>query len=217
MRGLEDVTPRTAQEAVAERLRRDILSGRCEPGSRLAQSEIAAAMKVSITPVREALRELATEGLVDVDRFRGAIVHTPTAEELREVFAIRQRLIPMATELGVRSITARELSACELILNEMEATADDSEWSLLNRSFHRALDGASRTQHLTGILHRLDDIAMLYIRLSLGEQVARRSEAEAEHRALLHAYLDRDADTAIQLYLEHFKGTLRTAGDLLGE
>ena len=217
MRGVEGAGPRTAQETVREHLRAAILAGELAPGSRLAQSEIAARLKVSITPVREALRDLRMEGLVDVDTFRGAVVHVPTVAELDEIFAIRRRLVPLAVEQGVAHITEDELASCRKLVAQMEATDDWVEWSRLNRELHMVLDDASRNRRLAEILGRLADIAALYIHLTLGDESGRRAAAEREHRELVDAFERRDADAALRLYLEHFEGTMRAAGELLSE
>lgn len=211
MRPVDSGVPRTAQEAVAEYLRSAILAGEIAPGARLAQSEIAASLRLSITPVREALRDLAMEGLVDIDRFRGAVVHVPTLSELEEIFLIRQRLIPLSNELGVVRITEEEKAECAALIAQMAIAADEVAWSILNRQFHGVLDNAARSPRLMEILRRLSDVATLYIHLTLGEEGNRRAEAEAEHRELLDAYARRDADAATLLHLRHFEGTLRTA------
>lgn len=216
MRSLVGGLPRTAQAAVREHLRARILAGELEPGSRLAQSEIARDLSVSITPVREALRDLSMEGLVDVDPFRGAVVHIPTYEELESIFAIRQRLVPLAVELAVVHITADDLDQCERLVKQMEGTPDWVEWSMLNRDFHNVLDGAGRNAPLAGILRQLSDVASLYIVHSLEDEAARRAEAESEHRNLIDAYARRDTDLALELYLAHFAGTLRVARHHLG-
>lgn len=203
--------PRTAQESVKEYLRSAILAGELAPGSRLAQSEIAATLKVSITPVREALRDLRMEGLVDVDTFRGAVVHVPTLRELEEIFAIRSRLVPLAIELGVSNITDDELARCRKLAAEMHEVTDSVDWGLLNRSFHTILDESSRNRRLADILRQLSDVAALYVHLSLGDETDRRDEAENEHEALIEAFATQDVEQATHLYLTHFEGTLRRA------
>lgn len=208
--------PRTAQATVREHLRTRILVGELEPGSRLAQSDIAREMSVSITPVREALRDLSMEGLVDVDPFRGAVVHVPSYEEIECVFAIRQRLVPLAVELGVANITAEELEHCEEILRAMEASSDWVEWSTFNRDLHNLLDGASRNILLADILRQLSDRAALYVHHSLEDESRRRPESEAEHRDLVAAFGCRDGVQALKVYLLHFEGTLRVAREHLG-
>jgi DNA-binding GntR family transcriptional regulator len=208
----EDVRiPRTAQESVKEYLRSGILAGELAPGTRLAQSEIAATLKVSITPVREALRDLRMEGLVDVDTFRGAVVHVPSLRELDEIFAIRQRLVPLAIELGVSNITDDELAQCRRLVDEMHQTTDSVHWGLLNRRFHNILDESSRNRRLAEMLRQLSDVAALYVHLSLDDESDRRGEAEHEHGALVDAFASQDVGLATSLYLGHFEGTLRRA------
>jgi DNA-binding GntR family transcriptional regulator len=203
--------PRTAQATVREYLRGRILAGEFAPGSRLAQSELARTLNVSITPVREALRDLSMEGLVDVDPFRGAVVHVPSYEELESIFAVRQRLVPLSVELGVVNIRSDELEECESLVKEMEAASDWVEWSMLNRDFHNILDQASRNRPLANILRQLSDVAALYVHRTLENQADRRAVAQSEHRDILDAFARGDADRALDLFLAHFDGTLRIA------
>src|SRR5919108_1006681 len=84
--------PRTIAGQVAERLKAEILAGDREPGSRLRQVEIARALGVSTTPVREALASLQREGLVRLHPQRGAVVFVPTVADLREHYEIRAAL-----------------------------------------------------------------------------------------------------------------------------
>src|SRR5215211_2717340 len=93
---LDDVTHRTAQERVVETLRHAILGGVLEPGTPLILSELSERLGVSRTPIREAMRELAAEDLVDFDSYRSAVVHTPTLEEAREIYELRLALDPIA-------------------------------------------------------------------------------------------------------------------------
>src|SRR5262245_24385406 len=89
-------TRQTAPQAVADALREAILSGALPGGSRLIQSSLANHFGVSSTPVREALRQLAAEGLVQFDSYRGAVVFTPSAEEIEDVWDLLLRLEPVA-------------------------------------------------------------------------------------------------------------------------
>src|SRR5688572_20697813 len=88
----DPIRPRTAAEAVATRLRQEIQAGEHAPGTPLRQTEVARRLGVSTTPVREAFALLQADGLVRIDRYRGAVVFRPTAEELRDAYEIREAL-----------------------------------------------------------------------------------------------------------------------------
>ena len=99
---------RTAHEFVKDSLRRAILRGDLSGGARLIQADLAAMLNVSTTPVREALRDLATEGLITLDRHRGGVVRELNWLELmEEIRLIRQQLEPLAVRPGGRGQAAR--------------------------------------------------------------------------------------------------------------
>jgi DNA-binding GntR family transcriptional regulator len=204
-------SPRTSQANVTQHLRRAILAGHLPPGTRLVQADLADSLQMSVTPIREALRQLSGEGLVDLDAFRGAVVHTPTLAELEEIFDIRAALLPLSIRKSIGQITPSQLDAAATILNQMDDTLDQAEWIVLNREFHRLLYGPITTSHLHNVLQRLSDIATLYINLSFTEHPHQRASADAEHRAILQAYRRQDSDEATRLMLTHINSTLESA------
>ena len=102
--------PRTVKEQLADHLRDEIVRGTFEPGERLRLEDIASRFEVSTMPVREALRDLESEGLVTIYPHRGAVVTELTAEEMEDIYDIRATLEAMATRLAVPRMTE---SICE--------------------------------------------------------------------------------------------------------
>ncbi len=203
--------PRTTHATVTEHLRQAILLGQLPGGTRLIQAELAEALNVSVTPIREALRELSTQGLIELDAFKGAIVRIPTLAELEEVYEMRSVLIPLSVKKGIAQITPQQLQVAESLLDQMEATSDHEQWVDLNRQFHNILDDATQTTQLKQVLHRLSDVSAIYINLSFSEQPLRKEESEQEHRAIFQAYQRKDIKTATKLTLSHLNGTLDVA------
>lgn len=203
--------PRTTHATVTEHLRQAILLGHLPGGTRLVQAELAEALNVSVTPIREALRELSTQGLIELDAFKGAIVRMPTLSELEEVYEMRAALIPLSVKKGIAQITPQQLKEAEVLLNQMEATSNHEQWVDLNRQFHNILDDATQTTQLRQMLYRLSDLAAIYINLSFTEQPLRKEESEQEHRAILQAYQRKDTKVATRLTLSHLNGTLNAA------
>lgn len=206
---------RTTQANVVEYLRRAILSGELPPGTRLVQADLATALQISVTPIREALWELNSQGLVDFGAFRGAVVHRPTLTELEDIFEVRTALLPACTRRGVSQTTPQQLDQAAAILDQMEAEADQTHWIALNREFHQCLYGTKPNQHLQSVLERLADIATIYINLSFAHNVTERRASEQEHRDILAAYRTGDADQAIALSLSHIQTTLAAARQVL--
>lgn len=206
---------RTTQANVVEYLRRAILSGELSPGTRLVQADLATTLEISVTPIREALWELNSQGLVDFGAFRGAVVHVPTLSELEDIFEVRTALLPACVQRGVKQTTPQQLDQAAAIIDQMAVEADQTQWMALNREFHRCLYGTKPNQHLQSVLERLGDIATIYINLTFAHNLAERSASEQEHRAILSAYRAGDTEQATALSLSHIHSTLAAARQVL--
>jgi DNA-binding GntR family transcriptional regulator len=194
---------------VRDRLKRLILRGELAAGTRLHQANLARSLGVSVTPVREALRDLAAVGLVDFDPFLGAVVHEPTAKELQEIYDIRNHLVPLAVEQGVVNIRKAELAEATRLLTQMEDESDPEQWNEWNREFHSIIDGACRNLQLTKILSQLHDASAIYVYYAM--RYFPISHGNDDHRRLLEAYKHGDAEAALAIMRAHMKGTLDAA------
>jgi DNA-binding GntR family transcriptional regulator len=203
-----DEQRRTAHEFVLDTLRRAILSGKLPGGTRLVQSEIAAQLNVSTTPVREALRDLAADELIRFDPHRGGIVTTIDAEEFQEIYQIRMLLEPLALRRTAERIGDAELEAAEAMAAEMERETDPGAWAEMNWRFHRLLVQGARSARLGGIVKSVQDSAALYVARSLQHTPTRIQQGNLEHRALLDALQHRDAGTTAKVMAQHLEGTL---------
>lgn len=211
---LQDLRRHTAHESVAEALRQAVLSGRLEVGTRLVQAEIAAEFGVSNTPVREAMRQLAAEGLIQFDSFRGAVVRTPSLDEVREVYEIRLLLEPLAMRKAVDQITPDELDEAEQLQREMTGVEDVGAWVLMNRRFHGVLADAARSPRLARVIGGLQDAATSQVALSIKADFRRVTDGNDEHLEILRAVRDRDADRAADLITDHLTSTVRAVESL---
>jgi DNA-binding GntR family transcriptional regulator len=199
----------TAHQMVLESLRRAILEGTVEAGSRLVQADVAAQLNVSITPVREALRDLAREGLVRLEVHRGATVQKTSWDEVEEIYLIRRLLEPEAVRLGAEAMTPTTLAALEAVQAQMDTEADTVRWVQLNRDFHRTLVAASGKPRLTEVLQQLEDNATIYVNLALrasGNGPFRTGNHD--HHELIGACRRHDGDAAAAHILEHLANTL---------
>jgi DNA-binding GntR family transcriptional regulator len=206
---LSNVGQKTAHESVAEALRNAILSGDLAGGARLVQTDLASRLGVSITPVREAMRQLATEGLIRFDSYRGTVVLAPSLEEIREVYELLSTLNPLATRKAVHSITTEELRQARSLAQSMEETPEVGDWIRLNREFHLVLYRAARSPRLLSIISSLSDSATAQIALGLKQGARSRAESNAEHTQLLEAFEARDTELAVSVSNGHLEKTLR--------
>ncbi len=144
----------TKAEAVYDELRRRILSGVLGPGAPINQDALAPELGVSVTPVREALRRLEAEGLVQFEAHKTGIVTPLSRSEVAEVYDIRQQLDPYAAGLATVRVSDADLRELER-LSRAKASSDPVAQVGINRAFHRAIYASSGNAMLTGILDRL--------------------------------------------------------------
>jgi DNA-binding GntR family transcriptional regulator len=190
---------------VLEALRSSIVNGRLAPGARLIERELIAMTGVSRTLIREALRQLEAEGLVDVVPNRGAVVRELTAAEARDLYAIRALLEGLAARMFVEKASAEEVAALE---RELKATAaaykrrDPDETILAKNRFFAVLFGGAKSETLATMLATL--MARIWRWRALGLSHPRRSPGRGEEsvkglQALYRAIVARDAAAAEEL------------------
>ena len=199
---------RTAHEYVLGTLRSAILGGTLAGGTRLVQAELASQLGVSTTPVREALRDMASEGLVVFDPHRGAIVRSLDMEEVREIYELRITLEPLMVRRVADLITDEQLDRADGLAARMRIETNLSTWVELNREFHSVFSEIGEGSRLAGILASLRDSASAYVSLSLEARPEQVPQANHEHDELVKLYRERDADGAVELTVAHLRSTL---------
>ena len=198
--------PGTLQgETTYERLCEEIRSGKLPPGSRLRETEIAERLAVSRTPVREAIRRLEADGLVDHLPRSGAVVRKLEYPELMELYEMRTVLEGTAARLAARAASPVELEELVAINDEMRAAAGRPEVVIgLNRQFHKLLLDAARNRFLLRAMATVEN-TLLILGSSSMAMPDRAREAVDEHREVLDALLARDgaaAEAAMRRHME---------------
>lgn len=201
--------PQTAAEFVAETLRRSILNGELAAGTRLGLAEVAAGMEVSTTPVREALRELSFEGLVQFDSYRGGTVNAVTLDDVREIVRIRQVLEPMAIREAMDNMTPEIMEEAEKVLANMSVAAGWDTWVEDNRTFHNVFYRATPSKRLVAMIKSLQDLTVMFVSNALESHPVLRHRADHEHRELLDAFRAGDVERAVEITLVHLAIPLR--------
>jgi DNA-binding GntR family transcriptional regulator len=197
----------TTREQVYEALRRGILGGALEAGTRLIQSDLASALGVSTTPVREALRDLAAEGFVRFDDYRGAIVQRPNLADIREIYDLRILLEPAAMRKSLEALSDTDIERAAALQSEMDEERDLGVWVELNSRFHSIFDDA-RSPRMNAILRNLRDSAALVIGFSNRARPALIDASNRQHHLLLDACGRRDANAAAKIVEDHVRETL---------
>lgn len=193
----------TTRWHVVSRLREEILSGRMPYGTRLRQAEIAARFGISTTPVREAFRELATLGLVEIQPHRGAVVHPPSGQELEHIYEVRILLEPVSAAWAASRITSDAIAKARKLLGTMRRLTDPDAAAAINRQFHGLIAVASGNSHLSDLVTNLLDLSTPYIvriRKSSPDEPKRQA---AEHEEILAACERRDPVAAYRASLHH--------------
>jgi DNA-binding GntR family transcriptional regulator len=190
-------------DRVVTELRQAILSGRLKPGERLIEGHLAGELGVSRNPVREAIRALASEGLIEVTARRGAAVATMTEQEARETIEVRALLEGQNARLAARRQDGQIIKRIEAVLNKGTAAVAAKRFDQLfdlNQRFHSELAAAGQNTVLGDLLQRLRErTAMLFAPMDPGRQ-ARSWE---EHAAILRAIIKGDERIAATLAAEH--------------
>jgi DNA-binding GntR family transcriptional regulator len=203
-------------------LRRLILTGGLPAGSRLQQYELADQMRMSITPLREAIRRLSTEGLVDLDTHRDARVAGISAREAKELFEVRLSLDPAAVALAAKNRTNDDIGTMRAtVARLLPVTREWGEDALVaHRDFHRAVYAASHNDVMIKVLDDLWDKSDRYRRLGLelppGDEP--RTIDLNEHHEILELVVAQDAEAAAALTRRHIEKSLTAAAidELMG-
>jgi DNA-binding GntR family transcriptional regulator len=205
------LSPRPLYEDAAELLRQRILGGDLPPGSWIDELRLAEQYGISRTPLREALKVLAAEGLVTMKPRRGAYVTEVPAADLDKLFHLLALLEGDAAAAVARLATPAELDELDALNAGLEQAVDDgAAFYTLNVQFHArllALTGNPWQTQLVNDLRRLIQLALVG---SLGT-AGRIQDSLREHRALLAALRQRDADGATALMRDHMRGALAAA------
>jgi len=212
-----DLSPRTLAGQTAQRLRQDIIRNRFQPGERLTTEKLASAYQVGTSPLREALFQVAGDGLVRVEDHKGFVVAPLNFGEMLDVSSLRAYLemnaVRASIERGGEGWETAVLSA-EHRLKKAEERLDgaagdelalaEDEWEQRHREFHFALCSACGSPWLLHFFHALYDQLERY-RRHLWRYQERARDADDQHEKIKDAALARDAERATLLLTEHFR------------
>jgi DNA-binding GntR family transcriptional regulator len=202
----------TKSDLAYTRVRRLILSGELAPGAVLPQASLARTIGISTTPLREALRRLKQEGLVDLDAHKDARVRPLDATEARDLLELRRNLDPLAASLAAERRTDADLDDVRTALDGLEALDTSPSLAQLesHHRFHAAIHRASHNALLIDVLDGLWVKTDRYRRhgLETGRSEEEQHARATEHRLLFEAVRDGDADTAAELMHRHVETSL---------
>jgi len=209
----EGIDNSTAAEHVYREIKRLIYSKELRPGQRLPEASLAGTLSVSRTPVREALRMLANEGLVSLAPNSGARLASPSLEEMREGFERRAHLERLSARRAARHITPLQICMLGEAMDEEESiflSRDLERYLEVNIRFHRIIAGSARNRILAEYVGNI--LARTYVYMVFFESFFDfdTNPSLDEHRELVRALSDHNEDLAEELMLRHISLSMET-------
>lgn len=195
---------KTREELVTDAIRQAILNGRFRPGDKLDQTELAEELKVSRSPVREALRTLAAEELITHIPHRGAVVTVRSLAELKELLFIRSLLEGAAAKRAAMHMNDERLNQLSQIIAEGVATTDVERALALNNTFHTTVYEAFEQPLIVDLIQSLRNKVAPYNRLYLDLE-GRKDQAWQAHKRIFVACQARDGELAEQETKQHLE------------
>lgn len=190
-------------ELIADALRSAILQGKLTSGQWLKQDEIAARFSVSKIPIREALVQLQSEGLVQLLPNRGAVVSSLTLAQVDEIYTIRLALEPIALRRAIPHMTPADILQLEHILNRIDCETDLSKWAELNWEFHGALYAPAQMPMLLQTVREFHNNVVRLLVYFIRDQHLK--ESQRQHREMLSLAARGDIDAACALLERHLR------------
>jgi DNA-binding GntR family transcriptional regulator len=200
--------PRAAlHEQVAQRLRQMLVEGRIAPGAKLNERELAELLSVSRTPLREAIKMLAAEGLVELLPNRGAVAVSLGEEDILHTFEVMAGLEAQAGELAAERITEQELDEIRAMHFEMMAAytrRDLSAYYALNARIHNAITAAARNPVLAQVYNQVN-ARLQALRFRSNQDGDKWKRALKEHEKMIEALAARDGAAMREVLLAHLR------------
>jgi DNA-binding GntR family transcriptional regulator len=202
---------RTVGDMVYEVLREGILKGVFQPGERMRQDQLAEAIGVSRIPVRSALMQLESEGLITFNPYRGAVVNKLSAKEMREIYELRALLEAHALRKAVGVMTPERLAHLEQLAIELNAIKDGEEFLTRRNEFYRELYDHDLQARTVGLIERLRAEAGRYWLERKVDYVSR--PGQRDHLHLIEFIKAGDIEAAVVWLQEHLQ---RVCDELVG-
>lgn len=208
----------TISETVLAELRKDILTGKLTPGTKIDQNQLKRRFGVSVIPLREAFKQLQAEGYVDIYPHRGVRVKPLCRDEIEDLYLVRAEVEALAARLALENLREDDLDELKSLFDRMSRLTKAGAYKRLlnlNRKFHYTIYRACRHRHLLEIL---DDLWMRSSRYRnlVTVRPSRAKSAIEEHRKILEACIARDAEAlarAVRKNVDETRKMLERAPD----
>jgi DNA-binding GntR family transcriptional regulator len=210
---------RLKREQAYQKLRDAITFGDLKPGERLVESGICEKFELSRTPLREALRQLQTEGYIDVSPNKGAVIRKITVEELEAVYDVLAQLEGYAVEMATGALTPNDIKTLKGLLSQLNKASkskDFDQWFALNASFHGYFQNFSGNPILKEEIGRLRNRIYRYRSLAFTLAVSIIGVL-SDHEKIYQAVADRKPAKAREAMQKHILNTKEILAEFLRE
>lgn len=198
------IKKKTLNQMVYESLKELILSGGFKPKSKLSEVAVAEKLGVSATPVREAFRMLASEGLVEIIPWKGVYIKEFSNDEVKEAYQCREALEVLAISLAIDRIDEEDIKLLDEYIHISSNIDTVTQIVDINTKIHEFIIEKSNNRKLALLLNSLDDI-LLHDRNISAYDIERKKEIEKEHLILLNAIKNRDKVKAQDAMRHHIR------------
>ena len=198
---------RPIREIAYDVLKKAIITGEIPAGERIVETEYADRLHISRTPLREALRKLVRDGLVEYVMRRGVVVHAFTTEDVDQIYTIRNSLEMLTLPYIIENATAEDIASLREKLAAMDAliSKDDVEGlSPLARDFHTCLTAISGKNRILRVIEGQDEYIRRFSAMAI-QQENRRSSAHEEHHKLVDLVEKKDLPALEELMRHHIE------------
>ena len=200
-------------DEIVDIIRERILKGEYKIGEKIKENQIATELKVSRTPIREAFKQLETEGLIDYIPNRGCFAKGFTRQDIEDIYAVRKALEILAVEWAVSRITSEQIQSLQDQSDLMEfytARKDSKKVLEINTAFHDVIYNATGSRFMAQVLRSYKEYIEQTRKVIFYEQDY-LEEIFAEHKAVLDAMISRDVEAAKTAMAKHLDGSQRRA------
>ena len=208
---------RSKNEVVYDVLHQAIIRGDYQSGERVVIDDVAARLGVSQIPVREALRQLEADGFVTIEPYVGATVTDIGADLVFEIFALLETMEAVCSRAACRCMSEAEIERLDALVQQMDICISEPEsWSKLNKEFHLLICDFAHTglikEMMRKVLDHWDRLRLHYIKDVLGHRL---EMAQLEHRQIMDAFRNRDAQEVERLIRAHNHNALAAYNNYL--
>ena len=203
---------RPIRDIAYEQLKHAIITGQISAGSRIVETVYAEQLQISRTPLREALRRLERDGLVEYVLHRGVVVRAFTIEDIDEIFTIRNAMMMLILPSVVQNVTPDKIQELRLILRQMDGEferADADALAVSNRLFHGTMEHISTKIRILRVIDSQEEYIKRFSALTIAS-IIRRSNAHAEHHQMVDLLEARDLEGLKALSQHHLDESKET-------